>query len=95
MPAGIAPVVPVYEVARIKKVAHDPKLAKVELNWCHSRLAWYESERQYLRDETAKHKHIAEQYEKKLTALELSYDQERLQSRKATSELKLAEYKNN
>ena len=94
MPAGIAPVVPVYEVARIKKVAHDPKLAKVELNWCHSRLAWYESERQYLRDETAKHKHIAEQCEKKLADLQLTFDQERLRARKATSELKLAEYKN-
>ena len=92
MPARVAPAVPVYEVARIEKVAHDPELAKTELNWCHSRLAWYEGERQYHRDETAKHKRIAEQCEKKLTALELAYDQERLRARKATSELKEAEY---
>ena len=84
-----------YEVARIEKVAHDPKLAKVELNWCHARLVWYEGERQYHRDETAKHKRTAEQCEKKLADLQLTFDQERLRARKATSELKLAEYKNN
>ena len=94
MPARVAPGAPVYEVARIEKVAHDPKLAKVELNWCHARLVWYEGERQYHRDETAKHKRTAEQCEKKLADLQLTFDQERLRARKATSELKLAEYKN-
>ena len=78
----------------IEGILRNPGLAKHDITWVyqnHHRLLALEAELVTLRAETEKHRSTATRCEKKLNALQLSYEQECLRARKASSALENAE----
>ena len=78
----------------IEGILRNPGLAKHDITWVyqnHHRLLALEAELVTLRAETEKHRSTATRCEKKLKALQLSYEQECLRARKASSALENAE----
>ena len=78
----------------IEGILRNPGLAKHDITWVYQnyhRLLALEAELVTLRAETEKHRSAATRCEKKLNALQLSYELECLRARKASSALENAE----